>query len=199
MDKISISRQDKSGSETHVADDAGGVPETHWYVAVVANNSEKRVAERLMDAGYRSYVASQPDVRIMRNGRRTVVDRIVIPGVVFVCCTEQERISTLKEGFAGRYLTDLASESTGSRRVARIPEGEMRNLQFMLGSSDSRVDFVGRDYVKGDSVRVVRGSLKGLCGIVDRGNGGKARLIVLLDFLGGASVEVDPVDLELIK
>lgn len=199
MGSLSINRQSETGSETHVADGAGGVPAAHWYVAIVTSNSEKRVAQRLTNAGYRSYVAMQPDVRILNSGRRTIVDRIVIPGVVFVNCSEQERIATLKEGLAGRYLTDVASESSGSRRVARIPESEMKSLQFMLGASDSRVDFVGREYAKGDSVRVVRGSLKGLCGIVDRGNGNKARLIVLLDFLGGASVEVDPVDLELIK
>lgn len=50
------------------AGDAGGVSRPNWYVAIVNNNSEKEVRERLALLGYDTYVATQWQTKIWRNG-----------------------------------------------------------------------------------------------------------------------------------
>lgn len=77
-----------------VVDGAVGVEEKHWYVAVVNNNSERSVAERLMDArmgdAYECYVPTQREKRVWRNGRKKDVDRVLLPAMLFV--TENQEI-----------------------------------------------------------------------------------------------------------
>ena len=67
---------------TDVVDGAVGVEETHWYVAIVNNNSERSVAERLKDRGmegaYESYVPIQREKRVWKNGRKKEIDRVLL-------------------------------------------------------------------------------------------------------------------------
>lgn len=179
------------------ADGAVGVPERHWFVAVVNHNSEIRSAEKLRASGFTSYVATQKELRIWRNGRRKTVDRVVISSLVFIHCTETERRAAVNLPFIFRFLTDKASASTPSGRpVAIIPQKQMETLQFMLGHSDTPVEITSRVYGKGDKVRVIRGNLRGVEGIVVTDSDGQSELIVNLDILGNARCRISPVDLE---
>ena len=66
----------------------------------------------------------------------------------------------------------------------------------MLKESDSPVRFSGIEFKKHDAVKVIRGNLKGLTGFVERISQTRSFLIVFLDLLGGAMVEIDSSDLE---
>lgn len=176
-----------------VADGAVGVPGARWYVAIVNHNSEKTVANRLSAIGYTTYVASQPEMRIWANGRRKLIDRVVIPSMVFINCTEQERLHAVNLPFIFRFLSDRAA---GPRTVATIPDAQIDTLRFMLGNSDNPVDLQPRAYNIGDLVKVVRGKLKGIVGRVRTASDGNSRLVVDLDILGCATTLIDPVNLE---
>ena len=181
----------------HGVDGAVGVPDKHWFVAIVNHNSEIKSAEKLAQMGIDSFVASQRERRVWRSGRRATVDRIVIPSMVFVRCTEAERRRIVALPFIFRFLTNKAAASNAfGKPVAVIPDRQIANLRFMLGNSDEPVEFVGHTYCVGDRVRVARGRLLGLEGLVQNTQAGASRLIVLLDFLGGASVQINTVDIE---
>lgn len=45
-------------------------------------------AEKIAALGYDTYVPTQKELRRWKNGRRKIIDRIVIPAAVFVRCTE---------------------------------------------------------------------------------------------------------------
>ena len=122
-----------------VIDDAGGVAESHWFVAIVNHNNELNVHRRLTAMGYDSYVASQQEMRERRNGRRVKVDRLVIPSKVFIRCTEKERRQIVTLPFINRFMTDIACRPGEMLRrpMVVIPDREMRVMQFMLGYSDS--------------------------------------------------------------
>lgn len=178
-------------------DDAVGVQRPRWYVAIVNHRSEKITADRLTELGHECYVASRKEHRVWKNGRRVEVDHVVIPSMIFVRCTEAERLSIVTLPYIFRFLTNKAA-ATGKmgKPVAIIPESQMERLKFMLGNSDRPVDFVDHIYGKGDHVRVIRGGLCGLEGEVLTTHDGRSELLVRLDILGCARVTIDPVDIE---
>ena len=144
-------------------DDAVGVEKANWYVAIVNNRSEKVTAEKLSNEGYEAYVASQEEYRLWRNGKKKKIDRVVIPSMVFLHCTENERRSVVTLPYIYRFLTNKAGNPNKfGRPVAIIPDKQMYQLKFMLGNSNSPVEFVDRMYAKGDKVRVIRGGLAAL-------------------------------------
>lgn len=180
---------------------AVGVSGRRWYVAVVGNNTEKAVEERLGARGYETFVARQSVLRVWKNGRRARVDKVIIPSLVFVRCTEAERREIVALPYVSRFMTDKASGSKPglSRPLAVIPQVQIDTLRFMLGQSDVPVSIVDAPYRAGDRIVVVRGSLRGLEGEVVRTTEGRSELIVRIDLLGCARVEIDSLDIEPLK
>lgn len=178
-------------------DGAVGVPEAKWFVAIVNSRHEKKVAENLQETGVSSYVATQKEMKVWKNGKRKTVDRVVIPSVVFVNCTEKERRQIVGLPFIYRFMVNRSAESgTLNKPIAVIPDLQIRKLQFMLGQSDLPVNFVPSAFKVKDNVRVIRGSLKGLYGQIMENSDGTHTLTVGLELLGGAAVKIDPYDVE---
>ncbi len=185
----------------HVVDDAVGVEKSYWFVAIVRNNSEKSVFEKLTKSGHKSYVPVQNEVRIWKNGRKSKVERVVIPSVVFIYCTETERKEIVTYPYILRFMTNRAGASSdyGSKPLATIPEVQINKLMFMVGNSDTPVVLSSRPYKKGDWVKIIRGKLMGLEGEVNAIDEKHSEVIVNLDFLGNARVSIETMDIEPIK
>ncbi len=178
-------------------DGAVGVAGGCWYVAVVNARHEKKVAESLAARGVECYVATQREVRVWADGRRRAVDRVVIPAVVFVKCTEERRREIVALPYIHRFMVNRVTDRSASgSAVAMIPERQMDTLKFMLGHAETPVDFVPTVFRRGDTVCVVRGRLKGLHGRIISNSDGTHALAVNLDLLGGATVRINPLDVE---
>ncbi len=177
-------------------DGAVGVPSPKWFVALVSPRHEKSVSEKLQGLGIESYVATQSELHQWKNGRRRQIERVVIPGVVFVRSTEKERREIVCLPYVNRFLTDKASVAANGNRIAVVPDRQLERLRFMLGHSDEAVGFESRRYSPGERVRVVRGGLCGLEGEAVESLDGKCRLLVRLDILGCAIVEIGLCDIE---
>lgn len=173
-------------------DVAAGVS-ARWYVAIVNHNSERKCADKIQALGYDTYVAVQSEHRLWRNGRRKVVERVLIPCTVFVRCTEQQRRTLVELPYIFRFMTNKAI-SSGSR-IAVIPAYQIAQLRFMLGQTDTPVTIDG-DYRRGDRVRVIRGPLRSLEGQVISDADGQSTLLVRLDYFGCARLTISPTDLE---
>lgn len=184
---------------THGADGAVGVPEMKWYVAIVNPRHEKSVADKLLKMGIEAYVACQQEMHVWKDGRKRMVDRVVIPSMVFVRCTNKERLELVKLPYILRYLVDRTVDTGGlNKPVAVVPDEQMTKLKFMLGQADYAVAFESRPLRVKDTVRVVRGPLRGLLGDVIRDSNGESTLLVNFPLIGGASVRISPQDVELI-
>lgn len=181
-------------------DDAVGMSNRLWYVAVVNNRSEKRVAEKLTKMGVENYLPSQQEIHIWKSGKKVKIDKILIPAKIFVHCTERERKELVTLPFIKRFMTNIARTSTLSNKpLAVVTDDEMFKLKFMLGAADSEVSFSER-FVKGQKIEVVRGVLKGLVGEVTAdAESGVNRLYVNICCLGSASVIINPKDIIKIK
>lgn len=178
-------------------DGAVGVPEAKWFVAIVNSRHEKAVAEKLHEINVETYVATQKELRVWANGRRKKVDRVVIPSMVFVKCTESKRRQIVALPYVNRFLVNRSATTTGTNKpVAVIRDAEIRNLKFMLGQSDIPVEFTPTIFRINDNVRVIRGSLRGLEGEIRENSDGTHILTVSLSLLGGAIVHISPQDVE---
>ena len=175
---------------------AGG--EGPWFVAIVRSNAEKAAATKLAALGHEAYVALQKEYRVWANGRRAVVDRVVIPGVVFVRCSEAVRREIVALPFISRFMTDKAGAPTpgGYRPMAVVPDREIRRLQFMVGNSDTPVTFSAERLRPGTPVRVIRGKLAGLEGDVRRLDDRRCELTISLAVLGNATLTLPLPDVE---
>ncbi len=180
---------------SEIANNTGG--EACWYVGVVNSRHEKKVATELERLGVACFVAVQQEMRQWANGKRKMVDRVVIPCVVFVRCTESERRRLVGLPYISRFMADR------TRRVgelnappAVIPDEQMVRLMFMLGQTDYPVSFSPVVYKLRDTVRVVRGQLRGLEGQIMTAPDGTRALTISLSILGGAIVHIDPKDVE---
>ena len=176
------------------ADDAVGVESPRWYIAIVGNRAERKSSETLQASGYETYVASQREKHLWKDGRSREVDRIVLPSLVFVRTTESDRKKRVAFlPCVRRFVTDPArrAEPGAPAPAAVVPDREMETLRFMLERADSPVSIGETPLRVGDRVRVASGRLQGLDGTVRRTDTGRSRLYVSLDILGCASVDID--------
>lgn len=177
--------------------DAVGVEKSQWYVAIVKHNTEKSCAEKLDKMGIQTYVPIQAEYRIWKNGRKAKIDRVVIPSIVFIKCTETERREIVKLPFINRFMTNKARVSTNTNKpLAIIPDDQISTLKFMVGNSDTPIIFSNHPYKKGDYVRVVRGNLMGLEGEIQLIDDKHSELIISLDYLGNARLTIETINIE---
>jgi transcription antitermination factor NusG len=186
---------------TNVVDDAVGVAKSYWFVAIVNHNSENKASEKLTKIGVVNYLPTQSEIRVWRNGRKSKVDRIVIPSTIFVYCTEERRKEIVNFPFIFRFMTNKAGSIKGSdnKPLAIISETEIERLKFMVGQSDIPVEITEKPFKTGDKVRVIRGNLAGLEGEVLNMNNAKSELIVAINFFGCAKLSIDTKNLEIIQ
>lgn len=178
-------------------DGAVGVPDGNWYVAIVNSRHEKAVAEKLNDINIECFVATQKEMRLWKNGRRKMIDRVVIPSMVFVKCSDQKRRGIVTLPYINRFLVNRTVDTNGMNKpVAVISDDEIQKLKFMLGQSDYQIQFVPTVFKIKDTVRVVRGSLCGLEGRIENNPDGTHSLLVSIPMLGGAIMHIDPKEVE---
>lgn len=154
-----------------------------WLVAYVQSCLEKKTAQRLAAMGIECYLPVQSEIR-QWSDRRKRVDRLVLPMMIFVHVTPQERPLPLSLQAVSRYMV-LRGEST----PAVIPDEQMDRFRFMLDYSPEAVEMCSAPLAPGDAVKVIKGPLAGLEGELITVNG-KSKVAVRLDMLGCAHVDV---------
>lgn len=185
---------------TDVVGDAVGMEKSHWFVAIVNHNTEKAVAEKLDKIGIENYLPVQTEYRVWKNGRKAKVDRVVIPSMIFIHCSEVKRKEIVTLPFINRFMVNKAGKSVNnlSKPVATIPNDQINRLRFMLGQSDIPVTITEKPYKCGDKVKVIRGTLAGLEGEIYNMSTEKSELVVALKHLGCARLSIENINLEII-
>lgn len=186
-------------TSANVVDGAVGLEETHWYVAVVNNNSERSIAEKLMDKrledAYECYVPIQREERVWKNGRKKVVDRVLLPAMLFVKCTEKKRRKALDLGFVKKFMLDHTKGCDGHFPVAIIPDRQMQQFKDLLSKATAPVTVENVHFRLGDAVRITLGALAGIEGnIIVEPQG--TFLVIAIDSLGFAKVQINQNEVE---
>ena len=90
-----------------------------WLVAIVRIHHEKKTSERLTKMGVENFLPIQQEVHNWSD-RRKVVDRVILPMMIFVHVDPQEQKEVLTLSAISRYMV-LRGEST----PAVIPDQQM--------------------------------------------------------------------------
>lgn len=179
--------------------DAVGVPTRYWYVAFVGPNAEKQCRDRLLRLGYEAYAATQEETHHWKNGKHKKVEVVIITQLLFIHCTPEERKEIVSLPYIRSFLVNKAAKANkfGVRPVTIIPDRQMQMLQFMLYKADTPVQFVAEPVIAGDTIRIIRGDMKGLEGEVVELKGSEERyLSIRLNMLGCALLHISLADVE---
>lgn len=166
----------------------------HWFVAHTRSCQERKIAERLTRKGVEVFVPIQK-VKRQWSDRVKMVDKMVLPGFIFICCSEKERAAL----FDGTYglCSFLMDRTCTERRVLTIPEKQMMDFIHVVRSlnGENDISIVDLHFAKGDMVKVVNGPLTGfVCECVEVQN--RSKLIIRLGPVGSVLVEVLASDVE---
>jgi transcription antitermination factor NusG len=179
-----ISTTGRAGLDPIVA--SSPLPEHCWYALYTCANHEKRVVDQLAPRAIEHFLPLYESVRRWKD-RRMKLQLPLFPGYVFVRLWLGERRRVLEVpgavhlvGFAGR--------------PAVLPAQEIEALRASLGA---RLRAEPHPYITvGRRVRLTRGPLEGITGILLRRKN-LLRVIVSLDLIvRSAAVEVDAADIE---
>ena len=160
-----------------------------WVAAHVQVRSEKAVGKKLDALGIENWVPTQWEVH-QWSDRKKRVERVVIPMIVFIRVEESAIKSLVYHPFIHRLVT-FPDQNTPSI----IPDVQIEHLRFMLKQSDVPVEMKDCIFNVGDHVRIVRGPLKDLEGVLCMVDTDKPMVAVLIDCLGYACVSIDKSDL----
>lgn len=167
--------------------------ERHWYVAYVMSCRERKAAEALGAIGYEHYLPVQREVR-QWSDRKKVVERMVLPRMIFIRCTNMERVRVLKEIPAIYCFMN----SKGPYTPVVVPDIQLETFRSMVERSGRPVSVVTETFAPGDKVRVKDGPLTGCeCELISVS--GKKCLAVRLGAIGTLTVEMGLETLEKIK
>lgn len=165
----------------------------HWYVACVRSCQERKVAERLAVRGIATYVPVQK-VKRQWSDRVKIVDRLIIPGMVFVRCSENVRESVFHLTYGiSFFLMDRASSE--EHKALSVPEKQMEDFMRVVRALNGEDDLsvVTIDVAPGDMVRVIKGPLTGMiCECAEIQN--RHHLVIRLGMLGALLVKVNAAD-----
>ena len=187
---------DVSVSECTTATAAGLAPSSRpaeplWYAVYTRSNFEKRVAAELTALRVENYLPVVEQVHQWKD-RKKVVEVPVFPGYVFSRFADSQaaRLRVLRAGGAVRILGS-------SEWIEPIPEGEIESIRRLL---QARVPcFVHPFLREGAWVRVKRGPLRDLEGLLVRVKSA-TRLVLSIALLSqSVATEIDAADVEALR
>ena len=164
---------------------AAAYSEARWYAAYTSANHERRVAEQLGAREVEHFLPVYASVRRWKD-RRVELKLPLFPGYVFVRMALRERLRVLQIPGVARLVGFGGMPSP-------LPEGEIDTLRSSLeaGMHAEPHPFL----TAGRKVRVSRGPLAGLQGILVRRKKG-ARFVVTVELIQRAmAVDVDEANL----
>ena len=161
-------------------------PEGKWYALYTCPRHEKRVAEQIKQRSFSCYLPLYRSVRRWKD-RRKELELALFPGYVFVQMAIERRLQVLQ-------LPGVVRLVSFNGQPAALPTAEIEALRERL-SSGVRVE--PHPYLRvGRRVRVRRGAMQGLEGIIVRRKD-SCRVVFSIDLImRSVAVEVDESDLE---
>jgi len=161
-----------------------------WIAAYTRPKSEKKAASELGKT-INTYVATQTLLK-QWSDRKKKVESVVIPMVIFAEISSDDELMTVKK----HPLVLKVLTLPGQQKPAHIPCKQIEQLKFMLNETNRPVEFIQGVIKVSDAVRVVRGDLLGLEGVVEQASDGNTYIIITIDILGGAKVSISSNDLQ---
>ncbi|MDE6005277.1 MAG: UpxY family transcription antiterminator [Oscillospiraceae bacterium] len=166
----------------------------YWIAAYTRSKSELKAARELARLDINVYVPTQSLIRQWSDRKKKIIAP-VIPMVIFAKIRTDAEILIIKKHPLILKILCLP----GDKSPAYIPARQIEQLKFIIDRSVIPLNFVTGSFKSSDKVRITRGPFLGIEGIVEKNQDGKTKIIVVIDFLGGAKIDIKETDIELIK
>lgn len=168
---------------------AGTTGQSEWWAVYARHQHEKQVAETLQGKGFDVFLPLYDSVRRWKD-RRKLLSLPLFPGYLFVRGGHQRRLGILTTPGVHMILSR-------GEEAAVIPEVEIHAIRRSL---EAKFAVEPHPYLNcGDRVRVTRGALEGIEGILTRKKN-MIRLVLSVDMLAqSVSMEIDATDVELVR
>ena len=170
----------------HVVDDAISNGDSHWWALYTRHQHEKVVADILSAKGFEVFLPLYDSIRRWKD-RQKLLSLPLFPCYVFV------------RGGVGRRLQVVTTPGVHmilnhGDHVAVIPEDESQAIRRTV---EGPYRMEPHPFLRcGDRVRVIRGSLQGVEGLLIRKKN-QVRLVLSVDMLAkSVAVEIDAADVE---
>ena len=171
---------------------------THWYVAVVRVNCEKKIKLAIEDLFSRrglpleTWVPTKKRAVVNSRGKRTLREYVALSTFIFV----RVEVKHLNEI---RFRSDVYKMLTmpGEKAPCAIPDETLNSFRKILEKDEAVV--LNRPLKKGDKVRIIEGDLVGCVAYVQRTQGKKVVIGNEIQYIGGATIEINKDSLEYIK
>jgi transcription antitermination factor NusG len=169
-----------------IRSEPGFVARAFWYAAFTHPRHEKRVAQQLHEREIKCFVPLYRSVRHWKD-RRKELELVLFPSYVFVHFELKDRLRVLQLPGVVRFVT-----FNGTPAV--LPDFEIDALRGGLAAG---VYAESHPYLKvGRNVRVVRGPLIGIQGLLVRKKD-NSRIVVSVDAIRrSVALEIDESDVE---
>lgn len=163
--------------------------ETHWCAVYTRHQHEKAVSEMLQVKDFEVFLPLYESIRKWKD-RKKLLSLPLFPGYVFVRGALERRLPILTT--PGVHMIISRGE-----RIATIPEEEIEAIRRTI-EGQFRVE--PHPFLRcGERVRVVRGSLEGVEGILTRKKN-LYRLVLSVEMLAqSVAVEIDALDVEAVS
>jgi transcription antitermination factor NusG len=150
------------------------LPDTsrRWYAAYTKPCHEKRVAEHLQIRGIELFLPLYLSSRRWNNGCTATLDRPLFPGYVFVHIPANERVGVLE-------LSGVISIVGTTREPTPLPDEDIERLRSGLHLTRAEPH---PTVTIGEAVRIRRGPLQGMTGMVTRQKNG-FRVVLTVDLI----------------
>ena len=172
-------------AEHHGANTDRGSLVLGWYVLWTCSHCEQHVYDQLAAKGFHLLLPKM-DVWSRRGGIRHVIRTPLFPGYLFLqhAMDRESYIEVRKARGLVRILGERGD------RLAVVPDGEIEAIQKVLSAN---LPAVPHPYLReGQRVRITRGPLGGVEGILVRMKPNKGFLVLSIDLLQrSVAVEVD--------
>jgi len=151
------------------------VEEFNWYVVKTNVRSEKKVNERLIQAGFETYLPLQQTIKIWSD-RKKKVEVPLIASTLFVYTTAQALTRIYP-------ITGVSSILMYLKKPAIVHDYEINNLRILLQQDVMNASEQKLELLQGETVQVTRGPFQGLIATAIN-TGQKFRVVVELESLG---------------
>ena len=161
----------------------------HWFVAFVRSCCERKAGEMFEKLGYESFVPIRKEIHKWSD-RRKVIDKILLPHLVFVRMTEDQRKKSCAQNpYINGFMSANRPGSELPYKPAVVKDEDMDIFRTFLTDGSYPVEIYTGVLAPGDRVRIISGPLEGReCELVSVE--GKKCLASRLGLLGAAVVEI---------
>lgn len=177
----------------------------HWYALRVTYGREKKAYDYLVGKHVEAYYPTITTIKIV-DGKRKSVEESRLPNIFFARGTEEEIKSFVYDNVNLPYLRFYYHHFHEGARVVKepliVPDYQIEGLKIICASEAEDIILVPSDvhkFKKGQSVRVIDGSFKGVTGKVARYHGQQRVAIIIEGLLTVCTAYVPSAFMEIIQ